>query len=397
MSPVYVPPAVITDPATIRGNAIALMEAELPGWKPIPGSPEMVLIDAFSFTAGEQAEVLVQRLTSVYRGLGQLVSTPPIEAQPATSLATVTMVNNAGYTIPAGSLIVGIRNANNELEGFKLTADLVVGAGSTTGTATLIAEEPGTGANSLTGAAELIAAPPSVLSVSLATSGGGLEAESEEEYLARLTEALSIMKPGVVLANDAAILARSIPGVWRAVGVDRFKPAAADGGEGAEATNEEKCLTVTPTDVNGVASDAGHLASIKAAIEAKREPGFKVFVVAPHYQEVDVTIVCSAWPEENLANVKAAVEAAIKNALSPATFASDATGNPRHWVNDPVIHIASLYQAVGLTPGVRWCSEAKVGKHSEAQASADLTMFPTSKLPVLPKLVTLSVTVNASS
>lgn len=399
--PLYIPPAIVTDPSVLKAEAVGLMEELLPGWRAKDASVEDAIFDAFSFKAAEQNEVLAEALTTgVYRGLGPLIGTAPIAAVAAASVATITFKDNAGYTIPEGGLVVGLHDANGDLIGFRSTGPLTVAPGSTTLIATLEAEEGGPSGNGLEGVALLVTAPGSVTSVSLATSGGGLEAESESSYLDRLTEDLALQRPAPVRAEEAAAIARNVAGIGRATAVDNLKPSAADGGEGTEETTVEKTITVAVTDANGVASDSTHKAAVKTLLEELREVNFRFFVVSPHYMGVDVKVKVYAWPGNSTATVKTNVEAALRAFLSPASFAADASGKPERWANEPILHAGDLYTVIGRVAGVRWAQELTFGKHGAGLATTDLNLAGASAVPALPlgdvANCTLTVTVEPS-
>lgn len=381
--PRFIAPAVIVDPLVLAANAKSFLEEELPGWHSSPGSIEDLLIDAWAYPASEQAEALEAELVAAYRSLGSLVQVEPIRATPATATATFTMVDNAGYTVKATATIIGIRTGENTLQTFRLVSDLVIAPGSTTGSGLVEATEPGSESNSLSGAAILVAAEASVASATLGTSGGGIDEESEEDFLDRLTEELAIQKPGPVLAADAAVIARNVPGVFRATAVDNLKPAAADGGEGAEETTAEKCVTVSCVDEQGVPVSAEIRATVDALLQSLRETSFKFFVVKPKYTKIDVTATVFAWPGLDKEQVKAEVVEALKVFLSPARWGADATGKPKTWKNDPLVRQSELFTAVGNVPGVRWCSALTFRKHGGSYATTDVTLG-SGAVPALP-------------
>lgn len=384
--PSFIAPAVITDPLVLAANAKRFLEEELPGWHSSPGSIEDLIIDAYSYAAAEQAEALQAELVAAYRSLGKLVGVEPIRATPATALATITAVDNAGYTIKATATVLGIRTSENALQTFRLVSDLVIAPGSTSAVGLVEATEPGSEGNSLSGAVILVSAEASVASATLGTSGNGLDEETEEVFLQRLTEELAVQKPGPVLAADAAVIARSVPGVYRATAVDNLKPAAADGGEGAEETNIERCVTVSCVDENGVPCSAEVMAVVDALLQSLRETSFKYFVVKPKYMKIDVTATVFAWPGLNKEQVKAEVVAALQAFFSPARWAPDSTGRAQTWKNDTTIKQSELFTAVGNVPGVRWCSALTFGKHGGALATTDVALTATA-LPALPDVL----------
>lgn len=393
MTSVFVPPALITDPRTIADNGKSFLENELPGWRRTGSNPIDFLFDYFSISAGEQAEVLSSELTSAFRSLGSLRGIPPLEAVAATALATFTVKDTAGYLIEAG-ITVGIRDSGGQLQGFRLNAPLRVEPGGTTAQAVVEALEVGEAGNDLGGVAELIVAPAFLTEVSLASSGGGEEAESDEDYLDRLTEDFEAVPPGATNGQSAAAVARQIPGIVRATAVNLLKPAAADGGEGSEETKVEACVTVAAASGDGTAASSGARALAKAKLEEGAVANLRFFVVAPHYEKIDATIVASAWPGLDLAVVEAAIEEAVARELSPATAQTDSTGSSRRWANDPVVRLADLYAQCGTVAGLRFVTSILIGAHGGSLTAADHILVPASKIPALPEVGTISVTVN---
>jgi uncharacterized phage protein gp47/JayE len=396
---VFTAPDVITDPEVLEANAYTFLEGELPGWHPADGSIETLIIKAYSFAAAEQGEALEAELVAAFKSLGALVGVTPIRPIPATGLATFTLADTAGHTLSAANTIVGLRDATNTLQTYRLVADLVVTAGQSTGAGTVEATEAGAIGNSLSGTAELVAADAFVLSATVGTTGGGVDEEEESVFLDRLTEALALQKPGPVLALDAAGIARSVPGVGRATAVDNLKPAAADGGEGAEETNVEKCVTVAVTNADGTAASAELLATVDALLQSLRETSFKFFTIKPHYTKIAVTTTVFAWPGYNLTTVKEEVKAALENFLSPANFATDASGRASVWRNDPKVRLGELFTAISNVPGVRWCSTLTFGKQGGALATTDVTLGEGSAVPALPEVTgsTYTITVEPST
>lgn len=386
---VFVRPNIVTDPATLAANAKAFLEAAVPGWHPAPEGADQIsaIIDAYSFPAGEQAEALELELVEAFKGLGPLVGVPPVAAQAATALVTFTLATAApvgGFAIPIFSE-VGVRAPSGELQAFRLVGELVIASGLTTGTATVEAVVPGEEGNNLSGAALLISTPLGVASASLATSGGGVNEEEEQAYLERLTESLAILKPGPVLAADAAVIARKVAGVFRATAVDNLKPGAGHEGEGAEETKVEGCITVVPAEIDGTPCTLTVMEAVRALLESLRESGMRFFVVKPQYEKVDVSATVFAWPGQNLAQIKAEVQAAIEAFLSPARYGTDSSGNRARWKNDPVIRQGELYAAIATVVGVRWCSSVTFAKHGGALSTANVTLGEGSAVPALPE------------
>lgn len=392
-------PDLIVDASVIAENAKAKLEESLPGWSAEADPVTSAILDALAEPAAEQAQALELDLIDAFKGIGSLHGVNPIPAVPAIATGTFTLSSAApvgGYTIPAGSL-VGIRDPNFDLQGFRLTSELTVLSGATTASGTLEATTPGVEANNLSGTAVLIDVPAAVLSVTLGTSGGGEEEEEEAAYLDRLTEDLELLSIAAIRAADAAGVARKTAGVGRATGVDLLKPAAGDGGEGSEETNVERCVTVAVTNEEGQPTTSGVRSTVLAELLERATANMRYFVISPHYEPIDVTATVFAWPGQEAAQVKAEVAAALKRMLSPATAQTGPSGNPARWANDPVLRAGEFFAAISGAAGVRWASGITFGKHGGALSAADYTMSAASKVPVLPEPGTITVTVEPTS
>jgi hypothetical protein len=388
----YIVPPVTNDPTLISERAFDYLRANLPGWQPSAGNLDVLIVQFFSQLAAEQADIASGVLNSVFRYFGQLVNCLPIDALPATSTATFTMLDNAGYIIPAGS-IVGLRDINGVVQGFDLSADLTIAPGSTTGAALVTAETPGVITNGLTGTVQLVQVPGSVLSATMTTPAGGIDAEDDATYLSRLTETLTLLSPRPILSQDFAIIARSIAGVFRATAVDNFKPGPPYDGA-AEATGQEKMVTVAVTDVNGLTVGATIRNQVMALLQSEREQNFVVWVVDPTYTTVDVTAAIVAWPSFDLADVQARVNASLANLLSPAVWGTDPTGNSSRWLNDPTLRLSEILAAIMQVSGVRFVSTVTFARHGDPMATTNVTMGVGSAIPALPLAGTFALTVT---
>lgn len=392
-------PDLIVDPNTLAEDAKAKLEERLPGWSAESDPVISALIEAWADPAAEQAQALELELIEAFKGIGALHGIRPLEAAPATSLATFTLTAAApvgGYTIPLG-VLVGVNDANGELQAFRLPANLTVAEGATTATATMEAATPGSESNNLTGIAVLVNTPPAVLSVSLATSGGGEDEEEESSFLDRLTEELELISVAAVRAADAAGVARKVAGVGRATAVDLLKPAAADGGEGTEETGVERCVTVAVTKAEGLPTSSKVRAEVLAALSERATANMRYFVVSPHYEEIDAAATVFAWPGQEPAQVALEAKEALELLLSPETAQTGQSGNPGRWVNDPVLRVGEFYASLNNVPSVRWASTVTFGKHGGALSAADYTIASTSKVPALSKVGTITITVEPTA
>jgi uncharacterized phage protein gp47/JayE len=136
-----------------------------------------------------------------------------------------------GHTIPAGTQ-VSITDASGNVVPFQVLYDVIVPGGSNTtaaGGVTLSAVTAGAAASAIGspgGSIALIDALAFVNTITqVAGTTGGVDAETDDEYLSRLSNELQTLSPTPILAADFAILAQNVAGVQRAVAVDNYNPA----------------------------------------------------------------------------------------------------------------------------------------------------------------------------
>lgn len=391
LAPGYVVPPLTNSPSTLVDDALAYIEGQIPGWQAAPGGLDTLIVEALSQPAAETADLASGVLTSVFRYFGTLVNVPVIGGVGASASVDFTMVDNAGYTIPAGSTI-GLRDDNGDLWGFHLNADLVIAAGSTTGSGTMYAETEGVDGNGLTGLAELVDVPDAVSSANVpVATAGGTDAEADSVYLNRLREALTLLSPEPILPDDFAVLARSIAGVFRAASVDGLKPGPPYTGT-AESLNNERMVTIAPVGEDGLSVGAPVRAQVQTYLDGLREQTFVVYVVDPQYTTIDVTTAVKVWPGYDPTDVQARVVETLNTLLSPANWGTGDRGNTAAWLNDPVVRQSRLYQALSNIEGVRYVSALTFGIHLGAMGTADVTMGAGSSIPALPLAGTMTVT-----
>jgi len=257
-------------------------------------------------------------------------------------------VNNAGYTIPAGT-VVAYRVAGDTLVAFAVVDAVTVPPGAT---ATLPSEvvlralDPGADANGLAiGAVEQIDALAGVASIaSTAVTAGGIDAETDEDYLDRLVEELRLSSPRPILPGDFAILAKRIAGVHRAVAIDGYNPA--DG-----STNNERMVAVAALDINGV--DVGPTArtAIAAYLDSLRELNFIVNTMVSTSTVMAVTVTVRALVGADKVAVRAAVEQALRDYLSPKNWAGGSE-SPPVWRDEWIVRYLEVAQVVNAAAGV---------------------------------------------
>lgn len=342
----YIDVPIVTDPDQLMADALDEMAAAFPGWVPREGHLEVQLIEVVARIASIQADVASRIPKSVFRYFGKnLVGLPPVDAAYATVQSTWVMVDTQGYTVPAGT-VVAFSVAGDELVPFVTLEDFVVSPGGTTtaaGSVALQATEPGSDANGLTGSMQLVDALAYVSSITATTtSSGGVDAETDDEYLARLAAELELLAPRPILPQDFAVLARRVTGVHRAVAIDGYDPTG-------PTTDNERMVTIVAVDEDGAAVSGGVQTEIETYLESLREINFVVHTDDPTYTAITVVTTVKMVAGYTASDVEDRIEAAVLAYLSPAYWGGG-TETPPAWNSgtDVVryLEIASIINAV---------------------------------------------------
>lgn len=240
----YINFPITTDQESLAQTAIDYLQSKLPDWEANPGSFEMWLIEAFSALAADTRDVSSDVPASIFRYFGaKLVGIIPIDSTTSTVDSTWTAIDTAGYEIEEGT-VVSIRNSTGEEIPFEVITSVIILPGSSStsvGGVSLIsvnegAETAGLGGNGIE--ASLVDPLDFITTVVLTgTTQGGLDAEEDETYLARLSERLQLLADRPILSSDFAIMAKQIAGADRVLAIDNFIPG----------TNEKQTIVHTAT------------------------------------------------------------------------------------------------------------------------------------------------------
>lgn len=174
-------------------------------------------------------------------------------------------------------------------------------------------------------------------------AAGGSDEESLTDYLTRVTDYLSTLRPGGVLAADLAALARTVSGVHRAIGMDLYDPAEED--------PQERTATVIAIDAAGDPVDGVAADELQEVLEASREVNFNIILAEPTYTGVDIVVEVDAAAGIDHGDLEDQLTAAIGQLISPAGWGSS-TDDPRAWAERTVLRPLDVAAVVGQVPGV---------------------------------------------
>lgn len=314
-TPDYITVPVTTDASVLADDAFEYLETLLPGWSAEPGNLESWMIEATARIAGELAYVASQVPPAIFRYFGSAVmGIAPLDATAPSGAVVFHLTDTAGHTIPAGTRIY-IEDTSGAPVAFQTLDAAVVASGSAvSGTVIVVAIEGGAAGESST-TAGMIDGLAYIDSIDVTVlPAGGTDAETDDEYLNRLREALTLLAPRPITAADFAALARTVSGVTYASAIDRYK-ADTD-------TFEDKAITVVVYGDSGPCS-AGTKAAVLALFQSKRETNFLPFVRDPVSTNIDVSTTFTITSGADPATVEQAVRDSLTAFLSgPSWLAS---------------------------------------------------------------------------
>lgn len=374
--PDYIDVPVETNPEQLALDAFTHLQSEIPGWEPNDGNLETILIEAMSLIAAEVRDIASAVPTEIFRYFGRsLLGVYPKEASYASVNSTWTMIDDAGYTISAGTQ-VGIRASGDQLIPFQVLQDYVIAPGDTVADPVLlIAVEPGEAGSALgvaDGEVELIDTIDYVLSITQEdTTTGGTDAETDTEYLNRLVQRLTLLSPRAIVPSDFEILAVGVSGVERALAIDGYNP---DNGT----YNNERYVTVAVVDETGAPVSAPVKAEVDALLQSEREINFIVRVVDPTISVIDVNFTAVAYPGSDTAAVALAATEVVEAYLDPANWGYiNDTGDGESlnkWVNKTAVRVNEIIAQIDRVPGVDYVSSVYIKTGADAFAASDIIL-----------------------
>lgn len=330
----YIVPPIAADPDTILTEILDYLMANVPGWSPHWANPEVIMAEVFARIQADTRTLAASMFDAALMYFGRsILGVVPLAEAYAEVYTTWTAIDTQGYRIEAGT-VAAFRVAGDEVVQFAVVADVVIPPGASTTAVsgvTMRALEPGTYSNGHgPGPMELIDRLSWVATVdgvvATNTSSGGVEAETDRDYLDRLTEELELLAPRPILARDAAIMARRVAGVERALGLDNYDPDT-------DTWDNERMITVAIVAADGDPVPAPVKAAVANLLEAERETNFVFNVVDPTYTSVDVTFEISVDPGYIGAEVLPRAVEAVTAYLDPGMWAGG-DQQPPVWVAD---------------------------------------------------------------
>jgi hypothetical protein len=350
----YVEPGIETAASLVEEEILDGLAERLPGWVPSDAHVETALAGTLAPQIAENRELASEVLRSIFRyWASQFVGIPTVEASFAQGSSTWTVIDAAGYLVPAGALVT-IRSDTGEEVAFAVREDVTIAPGATTtaaGGVLLDAEIEGAAGSGLAGTVRPVDSMPFVNTITLVgQTTGGVDAEDPDLYLDRASARLALLSDTPILPEDFAILARDVAGVGRSLALDGYNPANAT-------SNNERMVTVALVDAAGAAVPTSVSALVKALLESRREVNFVVNVIGPTFATIAVAFTAVAYPGYDLAAVDLQAEAAVAEYLSPARWGARTLGDLVSgvpWSDEPVVRVSEVSAAINAVDGVHY-------------------------------------------
>lgn len=227
--PDYIIEPLDTDPDVIFTRFVEFIQSNFPDWQPSDGQIDVILAKFMSTQIALTADMASRVLRAIFRYFGSsIVGIAPLPGAYALAEIAFTVNDTGAHTVPYNTTI-GLVDQNNDTHMFSMLSEVEIPANSigVSYPGTAVASEIGTYNNNLSGTVFMIEMFDWInTAVVSGASSGGADPEDDDTYLDRLTANLGLMSPRPILAADFAVLARNIPGVWRAAVIDNFQGGA---------------------------------------------------------------------------------------------------------------------------------------------------------------------------
>lgn len=227
--PDYILEPLDTDAEEIFQNFVAYVNESFPDWQPSEGQLDVMIARYFSMQAAFTADMATRVQRAIFRYFGSsLANIPPLSGSQSTAIVHFVIVDvnvpPVDHFLPLGAL-VALTNDNGDSIAFSLTGDLVAPAGTTESEIEVRALDLGEDGNNITGTVEMVEQVDWIQTAwVVGYSANGSDPEDDAVYIQRLSDNLALMAPRPILADDFAVFAQNIPGVWRAAVLDNFRP-----------------------------------------------------------------------------------------------------------------------------------------------------------------------------
>lgn len=352
------------DEADIIRATLAGLADRIPGWAPSEGSVEVALAEEIGVQSAAVNRAAVRATNYAAAGVATALGFAPIEgtravlpaveltaqlpASTATDPFTRAVTVPAGFTIALDGLAFVVPQQINRLVSFaQVATGDSIGAWRGTFGIDFLASDVGDVWNlgDAGDTASIQTVSPIIVAARLTgPAAGGEGAETVDAFLARFVAWMGTLRPGGVRAADLATFASTVTGTRRALALDRYDPA--DPGTPADRT-----VTIIPVAPTGEDLASFEKTRLQEALERIREVGFVFHIIDPTRTTVTVDVTVTPAATFEAAAVAQATQAALADALSPATWGTT-DGDPATWTERATLRVLDIAVVTATVPGV---------------------------------------------
>lgn len=384
---VYTDAGAVETPEQVIERLLLGIARALPGWTTGgEGTLEVALTEEFGRESADLRYLaLIREPARVFREFGISVAGLPMVTGTAATIPVRLDLTEPGTTAPASLVLVGTTADGVEVEFTTPPLPISAAADASSVTTTATATATGDEGNGVPVGPLVLATSTSVVLGAAATgpSVGGNDDESPEDYLDRLVQAQSTLVRSIVLARDAAIQARSVPGVHRAIAVDNY-----DASTGT--ANVERTVSVYAVDEDGNSVTGTVRAALASYLDSLREVNFVVRVGDPTYTPVTITFAAKAKAGADPATVQAAVIARAFAILDPGSWAGGGD-EPPAWRDERIVRYLDVAGQLDAVAGVDYLTSLTVNGGTSDVTLPGIVALPASRTATTPTTVTGTV------
>jgi hypothetical protein len=338
---------VVLDADDLKQLGVNFLTDNLPGFAPTTGDFTDAVLTAVAQMMSYGLAQYGDPTTAMIRYAAPILfRTSPFSAVSATATSTWVTDGTTG-TIPAGTYVT-VQDASGAPVEFQVATSTVVTSPATTTTGVpLVAAEAGVAGNGLTGAAQIIDRVAFAVSCTLTTtSAGGVDDESDVDYVGRVTQLSPLIALRLILPGDFALAARLlVPGVARAGAIDQYEASTSTAGVA-------RAVTVVVADSTGGNLSTPIKNQVAAIFAADRETTFESFVIDPTRTAITVAFAAVAYTGYDPTSVQAAAIQALTDFLSPALWGVPPNGDTSQWRDRPKVYFQDVVTALNNVDGL---------------------------------------------
>lgn len=306
------------DPQDLVDAFVLDLRTKLADWRPNEGDEEMLAAESLALIVAELIFAVNRLPNTMAEGIFRLYGVDRFLGSAPTTTLAFQMSDQLGHDLPPGTRARLILGGGLDPVTFTTVTGLTVPAGSNMGAVQAVGDRMTDEANGYGSGTtlELLDAVVYVERVSLAaTITDGRPAEDDAEWFNRATSRVSRLTESLVLPRHFTAAALERTEVARAFTIDNYNPAT----PGTPPGQAAGYVTVAVYGYNGALTQP-QMDAIDTDFESRTEANLSTSIVAPTVTAVPVTATIQAAPGYAPADVKAAVDLALRRFLDPQTW-----------------------------------------------------------------------------